>query len=70
MLAKILIAIGIATLAIGILLYVAPGALGWFGRLPGDINIERGNTRFFFPLTSMIIVSIVLTIIVNLFFRR
>jgi hypothetical protein len=74
MLAKILITIGLAILALGILLYVAPGVLpkafGWFGRLPGDINIERGNTRFVFPLTSMVIVSIVLTIIVNLFFRR
>jgi hypothetical protein len=74
MLAKTLIAIGLAILALGILLYVAPGALpkafGWFGRLPGDIDIERGNTRFFFPLTSMILVSLVLTIIVNLLFRR
>ena len=70
MLAKILIGIGLAILALGILLYLAPGALGWFGRLPGDINIERGNTRFHFPLTSMIIVSVVLTIIVNVFFRR
>ncbi|MBN1240664.1 MAG: DUF2905 domain-containing protein [Gammaproteobacteria bacterium] len=70
MLAKILIGLGLAILALGILLYVAPGALGWFGRLPGDIHIERGNTRFYFPLTSMIIVSIVLTIIVNVFFRR
>ena len=69
MLAKILIGIGLAILALGILLYLAPGALGWFGRLPGDINIERGNTRFYFPLTSMIIVSVVLTII-NVFFRR
>jgi hypothetical protein len=70
MLAKVLIGIGLAVLALGILLHFAPGALGWFGRLPGDIDIERGNTRFFFPLTSMIVVSIVLTVIVNLFFRR
>lgn len=70
MLAKVLIGFGLAVLALGILLHFAPGALGWFGRLPGDIDIERGNTRFFFPLTSMIVVSIVLTVIVNLFFRR
>ncbi|MFO7285738.1 MAG: DUF2905 domain-containing protein [Gammaproteobacteria bacterium] len=70
MLSKILITIGLVILAIGLLLHFAPGVLGWFGRLPGDIDIERGNTRFFFPITSMIIVSIVLTLIVNLFFRR
>lgn len=70
MLAKALIGIGLTILALGLLLHFAPGALGWFGRLPGDINIERGNTRIYFPLTSMIIVSIVLTVIVNIFFRR
>jgi hypothetical protein len=69
-LAKILIGLGLAICAVGLLLYFAPGALGWFGRLPGDINIERGNTRFFFPLTSMIIVSIVITVLFNLFFRK
>lgn len=70
MLSKILIVVGLAILGLGLLLHFAPGTLGWFGRLPGDINIERGNTRIFFPITSMIVVSIVLTIIVNLFFRR
>jgi len=70
MLAKTLIGIGLAILALGLLLHFAPGALAWFGRLPGDIDIERGNTRFFFPVTSLIIVSIVLTVLVNLFFRR
>jgi hypothetical protein len=70
MLAKTLIGIGLVLVGLGLLLYFAPGALSWFGRLPGDINIERGNTRFFFPLTSMIIISVVLTVLVNLFFRR
>jgi hypothetical protein len=70
MLAKILIGTGLAILAAGLLLHFAPGALGWFGRLPGDLDIERGNSRFFFPITSMIIISIVLTVLVNLFFRR
>lgn len=70
MLSKILIVLGLAILGLGLLLHFAPGALGWFGRLPGDINIERGNTRIFFPITSMIIISIVLTVVVNVFFRR
>ncbi|HEX6994856.1 MAG TPA: DUF2905 domain-containing protein [Gammaproteobacteria bacterium] len=70
MLAKILIGIGLALVGLGLLLHFAPNALSWFGKLPGDIDIERGNTRFFFPITTMIIVSIVLTVLVNLFFRR
>lgn len=70
MAAKILMLAGLALLAAGVILYFVPGALGWFGKLPGDINIERGSTRIFFPLTSMIIVSLVLTLLVNLFFRR
>lgn len=40
------------------------------GRLPGDIAIERENFRFFFPLTTSIIISIVLTILIWLFTRR
>jgi Protein of unknown function (DUF2905) len=55
---------------IGLVLRFAPWLLGWFGRLPGDINITRGDTRIFIPLTSMIIVSLLLTLILNLFFRR
>ena len=55
---------------IGLVLSYAPGLLSWFGHLPGDIRIERENGAFYFPITSMIIVSIVLTVLFNLFFRR
>ncbi len=40
-----------------------------FGRLPGDIRIERENFSFYFPLASSILISIVLTIILNVIFR-
>lgn len=70
MLAKLFIVAGVALLLIGLALVYAPGLLNWFGRLPGDIHIERGQTRVFIPITSMIIVSLALTLIVNLFFRR
>ena len=43
---------------------------GWFGRLPGDIRIGDEYRSFFFPITSMIVVSLVLTLLLNLFFRR
>jgi hypothetical protein len=55
---------------VGLALAYAPWLVTWFGRLPGDINIVRGNTRIFFPITSLIVVSVVLTVIVNVFFRR
>jgi hypothetical protein len=70
MLGKLLIGIGVAFVVIGLVLRFAPWLLAWFGRLPGDINITRGDTRIFIPLTSMIIVSLLLTLILNLFFRR
>ena len=70
MLARIFIIAGISLLLIGLALMYAPGLLNWFGKLPGDIQIERGQTRIFIPITSMIIVSVALTLIVNLFFRR
>jgi hypothetical protein len=60
---------GALLLLTGAALKFAPGLLGWFGRLPGDIRIESGNSRVFIPITSMILLSILLTIIVNLFRR-
>ena len=67
---KLLLLIGLLIVLIGGILTWAPGLLGWFGHLPGDIRIERENGSFYFPITSMIIVSVVLTLLVNLFFRR
>ncbi len=60
---------GIILLLIGVLLHTMPWLLNWFGRLPGDIRYESGQTRVFVPLTSMILVSLVLTVILNLFSR-
>jgi hypothetical protein len=70
MLGKVLIWLGVALVVLGLVVQYAPGLVGWFGKLPGDINISKGGTRIFFPITSMIIVSLVLTLILNLFFRR
>ena len=70
MLAKLFIVAGIALVAVGLALRFAPGLLTWFGRLPGDISIERDGIRVFIPITSMIIVSLVLTLVVNLLLRR
>jgi len=67
---KLFILIGSGLVLIGLILTFAPGLFGWFGRLPGDIRIEDEHRSFFFPITSMIVVSLVLTLLVNLFFRR
>ena len=67
--AKWLMVIGALLLLVGAALQYAPWLVNWFGRLPGDIRIESGNSRVFIPITSMILLSIVLTIIINLFRR-
>lgn len=65
--AKILIIVGVALVVIGIIWTVFPSALSWFGKLPGDIRYESGNTRVYFPIVTMIVVSVVLSIVLNLF---
>lgn len=64
-----LIVAGLVLLALGAVLHYAPWLLGWFGKLPGDIDIQSGRTRVFVPITSMILVSIVVTLLVNLLRR-
>jgi H+/Cl- antiporter ClcA len=60
---------GIILIVVGAILHFAPGVLNWFGKLPGDINIRSEGSRVFIPITSMIILSVVLTIVLNLFNR-
>jgi hypothetical protein len=57
----LLIVLGIGLAIVGLL--VSVGGFGWFGRLPGDIRIERETTRIYFPLASMILISVVLNLI-------
>lgn len=65
---KTLIILGIVAIAIGLVCLLL-GKLNFTG-LPGDITIKKGNFTFFFPVLSCIVLSIILTIILNLFFRR
>ncbi len=69
MIAKWFMIAGALLLLIGASLQFAPWLVNWFGRLPGDIRIDSGNSRVFIPITSMIVLSLVLTIIFNLFKR-
>ena len=63
---NLLMVIGGAVLVVGAGVRFAPGLFSWFGNLPGDIRFEGENSRVFIPVTSMIIVSVALTLIVNL----
>ena len=58
-----LILLGIALLVIG--LVAKSGILGWFGNLPGDIHVKREGFQFYFPLASMIVVSVVLSLVIS-----
>ena len=67
---KLLATIGAILVVLGLIISYAPWLISWFGKLPGDIHIEDDNKSVFIPLTSMFVISIILTIIVNLFFRK
>jgi heme/copper-type cytochrome/quinol oxidase subunit 2 len=59
---KIIIVVGAIVILIGVVVLLAGDKLSWFGHLPGDIRIERKNMRFYAPITSMLILSIVLSL--------
>ena len=56
-------------MVVGLLLQIAP-AIPWLGKLPGDFRIQRPGFTFVFPLTTSLILSVVLTLIATLFSRR
>lgn len=64
---KWLIIAGTVMIVVGVVLHFFPGLFSWFGRLPGDLHFQSARTKVFVPITSMIIISIVLTILLNLF---
>ena len=63
----VLIALGIGLVVLGLLVW--SGALSWFGRLPGDVRIERESVRIYVPLVSMLIVSVALSLLLYLIRR-
>jgi hypothetical protein len=67
--AKWFIAAGFLLMVAGAVLMFAPWLVNWFGKLPGDIRIETERSKVFIPLTSMLIISIVLTLLVNIIRR-
>ena len=65
---KLLAILGGVILLLGLALWSGFGA-SWLGRLPGDIRIERGQSTFYFPIVTCIIISVVLSLILSLFRR-
>lgn len=55
---------GVVLIVAGLIAGFAGDKLNWFGRLPGDIRIERENTRIYFPITTMILLSVILSVII------
>lgn len=64
---KLLLMMGSFLLVLGLVISYAPGFISWFGHLPGDIRIVDERRSIFIPITSMIVISLVLSILVNLF---
>ena len=63
---KWIIIIGIFIIFAGVIIYFFHDKLHWIGRLPGDIRVEKENFRFYFPITTMIIFSVLLTLIITI----
>jgi hypothetical protein len=68
-LGTLLIVIGGIVLVLGVGL-LAADRIPWLGRLPGDLVVRRGPVTFYFPIVTSIVVSLVLTLLLNLFWRR
>lgn len=65
--AKYIMLTGGLLLILGGLLYLFYDKLHWLGRLPGDIRIERDGFRFYFPITTMILLSLLLNLLIRLY---
>lgn len=66
---KTMMVFGLLLFAAGALVYFG-GKYSFLGRLPGDIHIEKATFSFHFPIVTSIVVSIILTVVLNLFFRK
>jgi len=63
----VLVGLGITLVVVGLLVW--SGALSWFGRLPGDVRIERDSVHIYVPLVSMLLVSVALSLLLYLLRR-
>jgi hypothetical protein len=66
--ARTLIYLGVLLVVVGVILSLA-GRLPWLGNLPGDITVQRGRFTFYFPITTCILLSVLISLVLY-FFRR
>ena len=66
---KLVLIIGLVLVVVGGIRWRFPNLFGWFGNLPGDISVHKGNFSFYFPVVTCILVSIVITLLSWLFWR-
>ena len=64
---KMIMLVGALVTLAGAVWYFAGDRLRWIGRLPGDLRIEKGNVRFYFPLTTMLLASLLINLLIRLF---
>jgi len=62
---KYIIVTGAMIVFLGLIIYFFHDKLNWIGRLPGDIRIEKENFKFYFPVTTMILFSLAITLIIQ-----
>lgn len=68
-LGKMLFIVGLVTAVLGLVLWSGFGK-GWLGQLPGDIHVRKGNTTFYFPVVTCLLVSVILSLVLWLFRRH
>jgi membrane protein implicated in regulation of membrane protease activity len=66
---KLLIIVGGVILVVGLFLTLG-FRIPYLGKLPGDISIDRGNVHFYFPIVTSLLLSVLLTLVLSVFFRR
>jgi membrane protein implicated in regulation of membrane protease activity len=66
---KLLVIVGGFVLVVGLFLSLGL-RIPFLGKLPGDVSIDRGNIHFYFPIVTCLLLSLVLTLLLNVFFRR
>ena len=64
---KWIIVLGCALVLLGVAIQFAPGLFSWFGKLSGDVRYQKGNFKLFFPLATMILISVIGTVLIRLF---
>ena len=68
-LGRLLVVLGVLIVLVGLVLMLV-GRVPRLGRLPGDISVQRGNWSFYFPLTTSILISVLVSVLLYLIGRR